>query len=147
MTAPLISHSCGLQRVLGASGDGQLDLFGGAAGGLFGQAVASDVHGPPEVARGLYWASIEAEDRIADAFCNLAALSYEGGDESLAREYLADALINAPSHSVAHYNVGTLALFRGVNRLAILHYREALTEKASLCLPANEPGRGAGAGG
>lgn len=138
MTAPLISQGCGLQRVQATSETGQLDLFGARSGGLFEHAITEDRAGRAEVARKLYWEAIEARDRVADAFCNLAVMSYELGDDVRAREHLADALVNAADHALAHYNSGTLALSQGNNTLAVLHYREGLAVEPNLpCLQLN----------
>ena len=138
MTVPLISHGCGLQRVQATSGIGQLDLFDTGSDGRLERAIAEDRKGRASVARKLYWEAIDARDRVADAFCNLAVISYELGDEAGAREYLADALTNVPDHALAHYNSGTLALFQGNNSVAVLHYREGEAAEPNLpCLQLN----------
>ena len=118
-----------LQRVMRSGTVNQLDLFDrteAETGGLFAQALERDLHGHSLWAASTYREAIEAGDRAADCFCNLAVIHYERGQEGLAKDRLEDALINEPAHGMTHYNLGTLALHNGNPRLAIVHFGEAI---------------------
>ncbi len=79
-----------------------------------------------ESARALFLKAIEAEEYVADSYCNLGVLEFEATRVAPAVDFLTLALRHDPRHFEAQYNLANVYLDAGQYRLAQLHYEIAL---------------------
>ena len=93
--------------------------------GPFEQALLLDENEDPRAAD-LYQKTIEAEEHVADAYCNLGILHSRSGDLTKAVDNFTRSLKEDPRHFEAHYNLGNLYSGAGDLQLARLHYEMAI---------------------
>jgi tetratricopeptide (TPR) repeat protein len=72
-----------------------------------------------------YWKAIQDEDYVADAYCNLGILEFEGARVTKAFDCFANSLKHDPRHFESHFNLGNLYFESGDLRLSRLHYEMA----------------------
>lgn len=116
--------------------EGQLSLFGAPEPGEvvalptglapFEEALLLDERGEHEAAAEQYRRAIEAEDCIADAYCNLGVMRTREGKTQDAFDCFTNALKHDPRHFESHYNVGNLYFETGELRPAKVHYEIAV---------------------
>jgi tetratricopeptide (TPR) repeat protein len=87
----------------------------------FGQALALD-ESKDEKAEEAYRRAISADDRAADAYCNLGIIEYEAGRTVKAIDCFTRSLSIEPRHFESHYNLGNLYSEIGNLPLARHHY-------------------------
>lgn len=90
----------------------------------FEQALVQHERGD-EDAEALYKQAIEAEDHVADAYCNLGIIDWEKGEGVKAIDDLTLSLKHDPRHFESQFNLGNIYLEGGDLRLARLHYEIA----------------------
>lgn len=90
----------------------------------FEQALMWDERGDARAA-GLYNRAIEAQDCVADAFCNLGIIESQQGNTVKAFDCFTTSLKHDPRHCEAHYNLGNLYFEANDFRLAQVHYEIA----------------------
>jgi len=73
----------------------------------------------------LYARAIEAQDCVADAYCNLGIIHSQKGDTAKAFDCFTTSLKDDPRHLEAHYNLGNLYFELNDFRLAQTHYELA----------------------
>jgi Flp pilus assembly protein TadD len=73
----------------------------------------------------LYQKAIEAQDSVADAYCNLGIIESRNGNMTRAFDCFTSSLKHDPRHSEAHYNLGNLYFELNDFRLAQIHYEMA----------------------
>jgi Flp pilus assembly protein TadD len=122
------------KRAKPAEASGQLHLFGPpaaqllslpfASGSWFEQGLLLDEREDPQAAE-FYQKAIEAQDCVADAYCNLGIIESQKGDAAKAFDCFTRALTHDPRHSEAHYNLGNLYFDENDLRLAQVHYEMA----------------------
>jgi tetratricopeptide (TPR) repeat protein len=131
--ATRLGYSRVRKRARRADDPNQLDLFLAAPVKLmsfspalspFEQALQCDERGDAR-ATALYAQAIEAQDRVADAFCNLGILESKRGHTAKAFDCFTQSLKHDPRHSEAHYNLANLYFEANDFRLAQLHYELA----------------------
>jgi tetratricopeptide (TPR) repeat protein len=111
---------------------GQLDLFtGGKILKLnqlspFDEALLFDQQGDRAIARQQYQKAIDAQDSVADAYCNLGIIESQDGNYPKAIDCFTKALKEDPRHNVAHYNLANLYSEVGNYPLARIHYEIAI---------------------
>ncbi|MBT1701719.1 tetratricopeptide repeat protein [Chryseosolibacter indicus] len=114
------------------SKQGQLNLFSNGRViklnklTAFEEALLIDEQGDKKTARILYQKAIEAEDCIADCFCNLGIIDSQEGNYPKAIDSFTQALKHNPRHYEAHYNLANLYAEVGNYALAKLHYEIAI---------------------
>ena len=107
---------------------GQLNLFTGGKVialhqlSLFEEALALDDHGDLEAAKTAYLKAIDAEENVADAYCNLGIIEFQQDQQALAIDYLSRSLESNPRHYEAHYNLANVYGELGNFKLAKAHY-------------------------
>ena len=111
--------------------EGQLSLFGPPAAGEvvtlptgigpFEEALLYDERGDKR-AEERYHQAVEAQDHVADAWCNLGIIACERGETAEALERFAQSLATDPRHFEAHYNMANLYFEIGDLTLARTHY-------------------------
>lgn len=121
------------RRVCRADDPNQLDLFlappariesFSPALSVFEQALLCDERGDAQAAA-LYAQAIDAQDCVADAFCNLGILESKRGNTAKAFDCFTRCLKHDARHSQAHYNLANLYFEVNDFRLAQLHYELA----------------------
>jgi tetratricopeptide (TPR) repeat protein len=121
------------KRAKPAENPGQLQLFEqpsaqilslAAEAGWFDQALRLDERDDVQAAE-LYEKAIEAQDCVADAYCNLGIIESQRGNTSKAFDCFTSSLTQDPRHSEAHYNLGNLYFDVNDLRLAQVHYEMA----------------------
>lgn len=121
------------KRTKPAENPGQLQLFERPSAqilsltgesGWFDQALRSDERGDSKAAE-LYVKAIEAQDCVADAYCNLGIIESQQGNTAKAFDCFTNSLTHDPRHSEAHYNLGNLYFDVNDLRLAQVHYEMA----------------------
>jgi tetratricopeptide (TPR) repeat protein len=90
----------------------------------FEQALMRDEQGDARAAE-LYARAIEAQDCVADAFCNLGIIESKNGKTVKALDCFTTSLKHDPRHAEAHYNLGNLYFDANDFRLAQMHYEMA----------------------
>jgi Flp pilus assembly protein TadD len=90
----------------------------------FEQALMLDERGDPKAAQ-LYAMAIEADDCVADAYCNLGIIESQKGNTARAVDCFTTSLKFNPRHSEAHFNLGNLYFDVNDFRLAQVHYEIA----------------------
>jgi len=90
----------------------------------FEQALMFDERGDSKAAE-LYAKAIEAQDCIADAWCNLGIIESQKGNTAKAFDCFTTSLKHEPRHSAAHFNLGNLYFYVNDFRLAQIHYEMA----------------------
>lgn len=90
----------------------------------FEQALWFDERGDTRAVE-FYGKAIEAEDRVADAWCNLGILESQQGNSIKAFDCFTTSLKHDPRHFEAHYNLGNLYFDLNDLRLAHVHYEMA----------------------
>lgn len=111
---------------------GQLNLFsGGKIVKLnqltaFEEALLLDEQSDIAAAKNQYLKAIEAQDCIADSYCNLGIIEYQAGNYPRAIDCFTLALKDAPRHYEAHYNLANLYAEVGNLTLAKIHYEIAI---------------------
>jgi tetratricopeptide (TPR) repeat protein len=100
-----------------------LDLM--AESSRFDQALALDERDDVNAAE-CYRKAIEAEDCVADAYCNLGIIESKQGNSSKAFDCFTTSLKHDARHLEAHYNLGNLYFDVNDYRLAQVHYEMAL---------------------
>jgi tetratricopeptide (TPR) repeat protein len=113
---------------------GQLSLFGERPAGevlslpsrmgLFEEAMLLDERGDAGATEA-YRRAIDANDSIADAYCNLGIKQSEVGKTVEAFDSFTQSLANEPRHFESHYNMANLYFEVGDLRLARTHYEIA----------------------
>lgn len=112
--------------------DGQLNLFrGGRVVKLenlstFEEGLMLDEHGDLKKAKTLYQKTIEEEDNVADAYCNLGIIESKEGNHARAIDCLTNSLKHNPRHAESHYNLANLYAEVGNYNLAKVHYGIAI---------------------
>ena len=118
-----------------ADNPAQLDLFTSAtspilecAFGLsaFEQALLLDERGDARAAE-LYGRAIEAQNCVADCYCNLGIIEFQNGNAAKAFDCFTNCLKHNSRHLEAHYNLGNLYFEMDNFLLAQTHYDLALT--------------------
>ena len=115
-------HSSGSEK------HGQLNLFSGGKVirlnrlSLFEEALLMDDQGDKESAKLRYEKAIEAQDSIADAYCNLGILEFQDRHYPKAIDCFTRCLKEEPRHFEAHYNLANLYAEVGNFLLAKVHY-------------------------
>jgi tetratricopeptide (TPR) repeat protein len=113
--------------------EGQLSLFTRPTGEVlslpsrlspFEKALLLDERGD-EGAAEAYRKAIEADDCVADAYCNLAIQQSEDGKTTDAFDSFTKSLAHEPRHFESHYNMANLYFEVGDLRLARTHYEIA----------------------
>ena len=112
--------------------DRQLDLF--AEGKVvrlsqlsaFEEALMLDSHGDLQAARASYQKSIEANDSLADAYCNLGIIEFQDKNYPRSIDCFTRSLKEEPRHYEAHYNLANLYAEVGDFALAKFHYQIAI---------------------
>src|SRR3954464_15192419 len=124
----------GPQRALKKKGKekpkaGQLNLFVGSGKVVrlnqlspFEEALLLDEQDDKKSARLQYLKAIDAEDCIADAYCNIVIIDSQEGNYSKAIDCFTLALKANPRHYEAHYNLANLYAEVGNFALAKIHY-------------------------
>jgi tetratricopeptide (TPR) repeat protein len=87
----------------------------------FEHALMLDERGDLKAAE-LYAKAIEAEDCVADAYCNLGIIESRKGNTTKAFDCFTTSLKSNPRHLEAHYNLGNLYFDLNDFRLAQIHY-------------------------
>jgi tetratricopeptide (TPR) repeat protein len=90
----------------------------------FDEALMLDEQGDPRAAEA-YRNAIGHADCVADAYCNLGILEYQGGKAGRAVDCFTESLKHDPRHFESHYNLGNLYFESGDVRLAKVHYEIA----------------------
>ncbi|PWU16337.1 MAG: hypothetical protein C5B50_13730 [Verrucomicrobia bacterium] len=90
----------------------------------FEQALMMDERDDPRAAE-FYLKAIQAEDCVADSYCNLGILQSKQGNSPGAFESFTAALKQDPRHFEAHFNLGNLYFELDDFRLARVHYQFA----------------------
>jgi tetratricopeptide (TPR) repeat protein len=90
----------------------------------FEQALMFDERGDSKAAE-LYAKAIEAQDCVADAWCNLGIIESQKGNTARAFDCFTTSLKHDPRHSEAHFNLGNLYFDVNDFRLAQVHYEIA----------------------
>jgi tetratricopeptide (TPR) repeat protein len=90
----------------------------------FEQALLFDERGDPKAAQ-LYAMAIQADDCVADAYCNLGIIESQKGNTNRAFDCFTTSLKFNPRHSEAHFNLGNLYFDVNDLRLAQVHYEMA----------------------
>ena len=115
---------------------GQLNMFvaGPPAGKVvnlkprlspFETALSLDEQGD-DMVKEAYLKAIQLADSVADAYCNLGILEFQGGDVIKAIDCLSHSLKQDPRHFQSHYNLGNIYSEEGNLALARLHYEVCL---------------------
>jgi len=121
-------------RQIDAELRGQLNLFPEPMGQLiqlpvrltpFEEALLLHERKEYQKATECYLKAIQADDSIADAYCNLGILEFEGGNVSGAFDRFTASLSFEPRHFESHFNLANLYFEAGDLRLAQLHYELA----------------------
>lgn len=92
----------------------------------FEEALLFDEQGDLDQARQGYQLAIEAEDSIADAYCNLGIIESQQQNFAKAIDCFGRALKADPRHSEAHYNLANIYAEVGNYPLAKIHYETAI---------------------
>ena len=95
------------------------------AASVFEEALLLDEQGSPQ-AKAWYQKAIQANDSVADAYCNLGILESESKNYPLAVDCFTRSLKEAPRHFEAHYNLANLYAEIGNFALAKVHYGIAI---------------------
>lgn len=88
----------------------------------FEEGLMRDEEGQIERARSLYEAAIAADDRVADACCNLGIIDYQCGNVEAAFDCFRTALKHDQKHWESHYNLANLYFDTGQYDPARVHY-------------------------
>ena len=116
---------------------GQLNLFtGGKVIRLnqltfFEEALMLDDQGDATSAKLRYEKAIEAQESIADAYCNLGILEFQQGHYPKAIDCFTRCLKEEPRHFEAHYNLANLYAEVGNFQLAKVHYEISIEMEPS----------------
>ncbi len=114
-----------------AEGHNQLDLFAPPTAQIlsfapdlscFEEALLLDDRGDVKAAE-LYARAIEAQDCVADAYCNLGIIESQKGNTAKAFDCFTTSLKHDPRHSESHYNLGNLYFDVNDLPLALIHYQ------------------------
>ena len=127
-----LGHRKARRRKVNLEDYGQLNLFGQQdestkiislpkGNSFFEQALTLDEQGKEEAEK-FYLLSIENNESVEDAYCNLGILKSSQGDLTKAIGYLTNCLKKNPRHFEAHYNLGNVYSDLGNLELAKVHY-------------------------
>ena len=92
---------------------------------FFDEALALDEAADPR-AEQYYLKAIDAQQSVADAYCNLGILMSRKDDSTKAIDYLSKCLRENSRHFEAHYNMGNVYSEIGNYPLAKIHYEVAI---------------------
>lgn len=88
-----------------------------------------DERGDVDGAKRLYQKAIEAEDSVADAYCNLGIIAFGEEEFTEAVDFLTLSLRENPRHYQAHFNLANVYAEIGNTKLAQCHYQLAVKMK------------------
>lgn len=88
----------------------------------FEEALIADEQSRTDAAKQLYLKAIQANDCVADAYCNLGIIESSGGNITKAIDYFTNSLKYDPRHFEAHYNLANIYGDIGNPKLAQVHY-------------------------
>ncbi|MBT6147737.1 MAG: tetratricopeptide repeat protein [Gemmatimonadetes bacterium] len=91
----------------------------------FEEGLLRDEEGQVDHARSHYEAAIAADDRVADASCNLGIIDYLSGNVEAAFDCFRTALKHDQRHWESHYNLANLYFDTGRYDPARVHYEMA----------------------
>jgi len=131
--APKFGYKRVRKRCTAADHPDQLKLFPQASARIlaftasspFEQALMLDERGDQRAAE-FYAKAIEAENCVADAYCNLGIIESQKGNRAKAFDCFTTSLKHDPRHTEAHYNLANLYFEVNDFRLAQVHYEIAV---------------------
>ena len=92
----------------------------------FEEALIADEQNRTDAARSLYLKAVQANDCVADAYCNLGILESSEGNTVKAIDNFTNSLKHDPRHFEAHYNLANIYGDIGNYTLAETHYEIAI---------------------
>lgn len=92
----------------------------------FEEALIADEQNRTDAARQLYQKAVQANDCVADSYCNLGILESSEGNTTKAIDNFTNSLKYDPRHFEAHYNLANIYGDIGNKKLAQMHYEIAI---------------------